>query len=100
MLGFFFTFLPFFLNPNNITLLLTFHCEFIEGSCVSRCVSVVSHIVSLLCLTLCVSVVSVCAGRRGPCDSGGELHVGPAGERDESPGGESTYNKYSSGMVL
>lgn len=34
----------------------------------------------------------VCAGWGGPCDSGSELHVGTAGERNESPGAKSTYN--------
>ena len=38
--------------------------------------------------------ICVCVGRGGPCGSGGELHVRAAGERNESPGGESTCNKH------
>lgn len=39
--------------------------------------------------------LTLSVGRGGPCGSGGELHVGAAGEGDESPGGEGTYNKPS-----
>lgn len=35
----------------------------------------------------------VFSGWGGPCGSGSELHVRSAGERDESAGAESTYNK-------
>lgn len=52
------------------------------------CCALVSSLLKVICLR-------VCTGWCGPCGSCGQLHVGPVGARDASPGAESMYSKSS-----